>query len=159
MQREQGWHESCVSYLCTTVMQISVSLWREYREKGLVMQDTLEQIADILVIDDEADTRDVITYFLRKKGYHTLTAVDREEAMAILDNTHVHTILLDYMMPGPSATKFLEYLGNNHPDTKVILMTASNRAEILARMLGIKTYVGKPLDLNQVYEMVSSAAN
>lgn len=119
------------------------------------MQDTLQHTADVLVIDDECDTRDVVSYYLRKKGYQTLTAVDREEAMSILDRTHVDTILLDYMMPGPSATKFLEYLGNHHPDTRVILMTASNRAEILARMLGIQKFIGKPLDLNEVYESVA----
>ncbi len=115
--------------------------------------------ADVLIVDDDFETREMLSYFLKKKGYSVVCAVDREEAMSILDGRSVTTILLDYMMPGPSATKFLEYTGWHHPLAKVVLMTASNRADVLARMLGIQKVLAKPLELNRVIETVGVAGN
>lgn len=115
--------------------------------------------ADVLIVEDEFDTREMLTYLLKKKGFSVVSAVDRQEAMSILDQRGVKTILLDYMMPGPSATKFLEYVGWHHPHAKIVLMTASNRAQVLARMLGIETVLPKPLELNRVLETVGAGGS
>lgn len=120
------------------------------------VNSTPQPSADVLIIEDEYDTRDMLAYFLKRKGFSVVTAVDREEAMTLLDQMKVRIILLDYMMPGPSATKFLEYLGWHHPETKVVLMTAANRAAVLARMLGIETFIPKPLELQRVYQTLAA---
>jgi CheY-like chemotaxis protein len=54
-------------------------------------------------------------------------------------------ILLDYMMPGQSASRFLYRVRSDYPHVRIILATAANRVEVVARMLGIGEYIAKPI--------------
>ena len=100
----------------------------------------------ILVVEDDRDTRNMLSVSIRDHGYTVFSAVDRAEALAIL-NSHadITTVLLDYMMPGPSAFKFIEAMGLSHPSTRIILITAGDRIKVVARMLGIRDYLAKPI--------------
>jgi DNA-binding NtrC family response regulator len=109
----------------------------------------------ILIVDDDYDTREMLVTLLRQNGYCALTAVDREEAAAILAKTPVRTILLDYMMPGPSAPQFLDVVAWNYPHTQIILMTAGDRVDTIAVALGLTRYIGKPFDEGTLFRMLA----
>lgn len=110
----------------------------------------------ILIVDDDYDIRDMLTDFLRGHGFRAVSAVDREEALAILAKNSVQTILLDYMMPGPSAIEFLDIVAMNHPNTQIILMTAGDRVDLVAATLGLHRFVGKPFDEGTLLKMLGT---
>ena len=56
----------------------------------------------ILIVDDEADIRDILQFNLENAGFNVETASSAEEAMAVLSNRH-SLILLDVMMHGMSG--------------------------------------------------------
>ena len=53
----------------------------------------------ILVADDDKNTRLLFKAVLERGGYTVSTAVNGEEALAVLDDTHVDLVVLDIMMP------------------------------------------------------------
>jgi DNA-binding NtrC family response regulator len=108
----------------------------------------------VLVVDDDYDIRDMLVTFLRENGFRALCAVDREEALAVLAENPVSIILLDYMMPGPSATKFLDIVNWNYPGTQIILMTAGDRVDAVADTLGLQRFIGKPFDEGTLLKML-----
>src|SRR5689334_11444766 len=97
----------------------------------------------ILIVEDDPDTSVTIAQMLRDGGYRVKAASDRDEALSILESNGVDTVLLDYFMPGQSASTFLYRIKFDYPNIRVILMTAGHRVEGIARMLGVDEYIGK----------------
>ena len=80
----------------------------------------------ILVVDDEADIRDILQFNLEKAGYAVDCAESAEEALEILSAEH-GLILLDVMMGGMSGIKLAEHLRNEKGnDIPIIFLTALN---------------------------------
>lgn len=83
-------------------------------------------MATILVVDDMAIFRDPMAAMLKLAGHSTLVAVNGQEALAIIESTHVDLVLLDLAMPVMDGITFLDRL-RAHPQrarTPVILLTA-----------------------------------
>ncbi len=81
---------------------------------------------DVLVVDDEAQIREIIERTMQKEGWNVLQAQDGLEALQIVQETPPQLILLDMMMPRMDGFEFLEELrklpvGSNIP---VIVITA-----------------------------------
>lgn len=110
------------------------------------MSTELPDYETILIVDDDFDTQDMLAHLLQAHGYRTLTAADREEALDLMSRNDVKIILLDYMMPGMSAVKFLDSASTICPKARVILTTAATRVEMVSKMLGIREFIGKPMD-------------
>ncbi len=103
----------------------------------------------ILVVDDEPDIVELITYNLRKAGYLTATAGDGAEAIRTARTFRPDLILLDVMMPTKSGIEALRDL-RAMPDfehTIVIFLTAlgDERSEIEGLRTGADDYIAKPI--------------
>ena len=84
-------------------------------------------------------------------------AANRTDALAILTRTNeIACVLMDYHMPGMSALEFTARLRREHPATRCILMSASNDVPAIARELGIKDWITKPLDLDRLLSLVGN---
>ena len=73
---------------------------------------------DILVVEDDKNTRKLLTTILKNHGYNTLEATNGEQALEVLDHNHVDLMVLDVMMPkmdGFELTKTLRDSGSNFP--------------------------------------------
>ena len=108
-------------------------------------------MATILIVDDDTDTREVLSRFIQREGYNTVTAANGWEALLALDDHHVDLILLDVMMPGMNGMTFLNILRNAQKKMKtpVVLVTAmsSDSIETDARRLGVAEVVPKTQNL------------
>ena len=60
-------------------------------------------------------------------------------------------------MPGMGAEDFMGALTTVHPIAKVVLITAANEVEGVAKKLGIKNYLGKPFENEDLLKMVDQA--
>lgn len=80
----------------------------------------------ILVVDDEADLREILQFNLENEGYMVDTAESAEQALKILTKEH-ELILLDVMMTGISGFKMAERLRKElHNTTPIIFLTAKD---------------------------------
>jgi CheY-like chemotaxis protein len=120
-----------------------------------VMPTTIKRV---LIIEDDPDTSSTLAEMLRESGYRVLTAVDRDEGLSILESNQVDTVLLDYMMPGQSASRFLYRVRSAYPNLRIVLATAANRVDAVARMLGITEYIAKPIIPDKLLQILESPA-
>jgi DNA-binding response OmpR family regulator len=103
----------------------------------------------VLVVDDEADARELLQAFLGAKGYEVLTASDGEEAFQKVKEERPHLILLDVCMPKMTGLEVLKRVREIDKEVGVIMVTAVNEEETgrQALQMGAFDYITKPLDL------------
>ena len=110
----------------------------------------------ILVVDDEADIREILQFNLENAGYPTDTASSAEEALEMLSPEH-SLILLDVMMGGMSGFRMAEILRKErHSGIPVIFLTArSTENDLLTGFsAGCDDYVSKPFSVQEVLARV-----
>lgn len=102
---------------------------------------------NILIVEDNEDTRDVFALALTVEG-HTVTATSsRDEAFQLLKEGHCFDIvLLDYNLPGMSIQEFLSGVKTKCPTLPIVLSTATSSIESLSKSLGLKWFIQKPYD-------------
>ena len=86
--------------------------------------------ARVLVVEDEADLRELLGRWLETKGYEVMEAADGEEAIALLEaGADPDVILLDLTMPRMDGWTFLEWLraSPRHRDRRVLVASAFAR--------------------------------
>ncbi len=102
----------------------------------------------ILVVDDDKNTRTLMKLVLEGDNYSVLTACNGEEALAVMDSSHVDLVVLDVMMPemdGYQLTRALRESNNNLP----ILMVSAKQLPAdkkQAFLVGTDDYMTKPVD-------------
>ena len=77
----------------------------------------------ILVVDDEADSRETYKMLLESQGYTAAAASSAEEALAFLEQEFCHIILSDIMMPGMDGLAFLQEVKTRYQDRTEVIMT------------------------------------
>ena len=104
----------------------------------------------ILVVDDNATNRDILTTRLQAHGYETLQAADGQEALASVKQNRPDLILLDVMMPNLDGIETCRRLkaDDTLPFLPIILVTAkADSKDIVAGLeAGADEYLTKPVD-------------
>ena len=119
----------------------------------------MKQSNNILVVDDSGTNLFLLQRLLEDEGYDVIALENPREALDYLAGpSRIDLILLDIMMPGIDGFKFLEEVKDND-DLKgipVIMVTARNDRESQKKALdmGAVDYMTKPLDLNQLKEVI-----
>jgi two-component system NtrC family response regulator len=111
---------------------------------------------NILVIDDEAAQRDVLTGYLKKKGYKIFSASSGQEGIEIVKNNPVDIILSDFKMPDLNGIEVLEQIKKINPEISFVIVTAYGTVEnaVKAMRLGAFDYISKPVDLDELDLMI-----
>ena len=116
--------------------------------KKKVLGDKSKQMHKVLIAEDEADIRQLISFNLERESYDTLLAGDGEEAVLIAYNKIPDLIILDLMLPkmdGFSVFKELR-LDSRTKDIPVIMLTAKAQLDdvIAGLEMGADDYLTKP---------------
>lgn len=104
-------------------------------------------MAVVLVIEDDADSRDALAAFLRLKGYEVDSAANGTEGVAAVAQRAPDLIVLDMFMPGVDGLMVLKslrsYLG--HRSLPVVVMTALPEGKLAAgaRDMGVSAILAK----------------
>lgn len=114
----------------------------------------------ILVVDDEADIVELVTYNLRKEGFDVSSAFDGEDALAKIRKEEFDLIILDLMLPGIQGMEICRILRNN-PNTKnmpIIMLTAKGEEidKILGLEMGADDYMTKPFSPRELLARVKT---
>src|SRR3989338_1237784 len=112
----------------------------------------------ILLIDDEADLRAMVTKRLGHFGYQVVTAESGEEGLRLAETSHPDLILLDIMMPKMRGRDVCARLKANPATRKipVIFLTALGLADHIkgGMDLGAEDYIIKPFDADKLRERI-----
>lgn len=112
------------------------------------------RIRNILLVEDDADTRHIIQESLSEEGYFVRSAVDRDEAVQHLRRALFQVILMDLCMPGLSAEQFVNFVRDSNPGSQIVVVTAAQNVENAARTLGLKYSLGKPLTMDSLLDLL-----
>jgi len=102
----------------------------------------------VLVVDDDAATRDGLVALLESWGYRASAAPDGKDALAECERDLPHGIVTDLMMPGMSGLEFVEALRERVEQVAIIFLTGQATIEtaVQAIKLGAYDYLAKPLE-------------
>lgn len=103
----------------------------------------------ILIIDDEADIREILGYNLKKEGFEIHTASNGIEGIKIAERTGPDLIVLDVMMPEMDGIEVCEMLRNNEKTKHIKICFLTARSEDYSQIAGFEAgaddYVSKPI--------------
>lgn len=115
----------------------------------------------ILVVDDDARIRELLTRFLDDQDMVALSAKDAAEAKEILSSLGIDLMILDIMMPGQSGLELTQELQSRRPDLPILLLTA--KGEVDERITGLKAgaddYLPKPFDTGELLWRIRAILN
>ena len=114
-------------------------------------------MSTVLVVDDEKNYLVVLEELLSEEGYEVLTASCGSEALNIIENTPVQTVLSDIKMPAMTGIELLDRITAIDPDLPVILMTAYAEVDqaVAAMKKGALDHIQKPFDNKDVKRAVA----
>ena len=122
---------------------------------------TAEQPSLILVVDDNASNRDLLSRRLQRQGHTVLQAADGTSALAIVEKEPLDLVLLDLMMPGISGYDVLTLLKGDprFRDIPVIMISALSEIDSVVRCIeaGADDYLAKPFDATLLRARVRSS--
>src|SRR6266850_1986977 len=113
----------------------------------------------ILVVDDEELNRDLLQRILDRAGYQVTTAVDGQDALALLRQETFHVVLTDLKMPGMTGVEVIRELKTLAPFTMGIILTAHSSIEtaVEAMRAGAYDYVTKPVRRDELLVVIRRA--
>lgn len=102
----------------------------------------------ILVVDDDLNTRRLFQAVLENANYTVTTAVNGEEALAVLDRTHIDLVVLDVMMPKLNGYDFTKTLREGNSTLPVLMVSAKQQPadRKMGFLVGTDDYMTKPVD-------------
>jgi two-component system OmpR family response regulator len=111
----------------------------------------------ILIVDDDAEIRDLLSDFFRRRNLQVMIARDGDEMNAALRKSVVDLIILDVMLPGKSGVELCQEL-RQHSKTPIIMLTAVSDTtdRIVGLEVGADDYIAKPFDPRELLARIKA---
>ena len=119
-----------------------------------------ESRRQILVVEDEADIRNLVRYNLEQEGFALLDAADGEQALALARKQQSHLVILDLMLPGMNGLEVCRVLRSDERTAKLPVLMLTARATEVDKVLGLEMgaddYVTKPFSPRELVARVKT---
>jgi two-component system response regulator PilR (NtrC family) len=121
--------------------------------------DQVSAKSQVLVVDDEADIRELLGMTLARMGLEAHCAASTSEAYALLAQNSYDLCLTDMRLPDGDGLTVVDYVAKHHPSLPVAVITAHGSTEnaVAALKAGAFDYLAKPVSLDQLRTLVRSA--
>lgn len=114
----------------------------------------------ILVIDDEADIVELVSYNLKKEGYVVDSAYDGETALKKIRATPYDLIVLDLMLPGVQGLELCRIIRNDPSiaATPIVMLTAKGEEvdKVIGLEIGADDYMSKPFSPRELVARIKA---
>ena len=111
-------------------------------------------VADILIVDDEEDIRELVAGILEDEGHGARLARDSDEAIAAIEARRPQLILLDIWLQGSKldGLQLLEAIKRQHPSVPVVMISGHGNVEtaVTAIKLGAYDFIEKPFKADRL---------
>lgn len=115
----------------------------------------------LLVLDDEADARDIMKFIFEPRGYTVYGEEDGAVALALLRKSEIAVALVDMLMPGMGGREFLEEVARLPEENRpVVIVNSARRHEEVREEIGeleVFDILSKPFELSDVEGRVDLA--
>ena len=120
---------------------------------------SVQATATVLVVDDEADIRELLELSLLRMGLGAQSAGSLADAKALLQERTFDLCLTDMRLPDGDGLELVRYIGTHCADLPVAVITAFGSMEnaVSALKAGAFDYLTKPLSLDQLRTLIKSA--
>jgi len=101
----------------------------------------------ILLVEDEAITRNAFADALRREGHQVIEAADGVQALSLVDNCHVDLVITDLVMPRLNGFELIGKIRSKRPHIPLLLISAymsQERGSIISS--GSAEFLHKPID-------------
>jgi two-component system, NtrC family, nitrogen regulation response regulator NtrX len=116
---------------------------------------------DILIVDDEADIRDLVAGILDDEGFSTRTARDSDSALAEIANRRPHLVFLDIWLQGSKldGLQLLEQIKRDHAEVPVVMISGHGNIEtaVAAIKRGAYDFIEKPFKADRLILVATRA--
>ncbi|ABS64734.1 two component, sigma54 specific, transcriptional regulator, Fis family [Parvibaculum lavamentivorans DS-1] len=117
--------------------------------------------SDILIVDDEADIRELVSGILNDEGYDTRSAGDSDRALAAIEARRPGLVILDIWLQGSKldGLEVLDVIRERHPDLPVIIISGHGNIEtaVSAIKKGAYDFIEKPFKADRLILVVRRA--
>jgi two-component system, NtrC family, nitrogen regulation response regulator NtrX len=117
--------------------------------------------SDILIVDDEADIRDLVAGILDDEGFTTRTARDSDSALAEIANRRPNLVFLDIWLQGSKldGLQLLEQIKRDHADLPVVMISGHGNIEtaVAAIKRGAYDFIEKPFKSDRLILVATRA--
>jgi CheY-like chemotaxis protein len=122
------------------------------------MNDISQARARILVVDDEEAIAELLTWVMRRAGYHVVSAIDGLQAWEFFQALPFDAVITDLKMPRMNGEQLTQRIKAQSPQTHVVVLTGHGTEVEVERLLklGVTRVMHKPL--REVKDMVSLIA-
>ncbi|MBE6648820.1 MAG: response regulator transcription factor [Ruminococcaceae bacterium] len=103
---------------------------------------------NILVVDDDKNTRQLIKAVLENEKYTVFTAINGEDALDVLDSKHIDLVVLDVMMPLMDGYEFTKIIRESNETLPILMVSAKQLPADKQKgfLVGTDDYMTKPID-------------
>ena len=116
---------------------------------------------DILIVDDEADIRDLVAGILEDEGFNTRTARDSDSALAEIANRRPHLVFLDIWLQGSKldGLQLLEQIKKDQAEVPVVMISGHGNIEtaVAAIKRGAYDFIEKPFKADRLILVATRA--
>lgn len=112
----------------------------------------MSQSEKLLLVDDDAVFREVLTRALQKRGFDVQCAENADLALQVAQQNIPDYAVVDLKMPGPSGLVLVSQLKQLNSDMRIVMLTgfASVATAVEAIKLGATHYLAKPADADEI---------
>ena len=117
---------------------------------------------DVIVIDDDYDTTEVLSEFLRLKSINVLaTGHNGKEAVELYTKHSPDVVLMDFLMPDFDGLYGLKNILKIDSNAQVVILTGSTDYETMKKLkeAGVCAILQKPYDTNNLIEMINTISS
>jgi two-component system response regulator PilR (NtrC family) len=114
---------------------------------------------NVLIVDDEADLRELVEITLSRMGIRSAAAADLGEARAMLADRAFDLCITDMRLPDGNGISLVQHIQQHHPQLPVAVLTAHGNAQAAVESLkaGAFDFVSKPVNLQMLRKLVDTA--
>ena len=120
-----------------------------------------DDILKVLIIDDETDICYLLSTLLKQKNLETEYVNTLSDATLALRKETPEIIFLDNHLPDGLGMNYIEYIKNNYPSSKIVMITAHDTAADRSKALseGADYFISKPFTREVIYRTVEQLTN
>ena len=116
---------------------------------------------DILIVDDEADIRELVAGILQDEGHGTRTAGDSDDALSAVAERRPNLVFLDIWLRGSrlDGLQLLDCLKQQHPELPIVMISGHSNKEtaVSAIKRGAYDFIAKPFKADRLLLVVERA--
>ena len=111
----------------------------------------------LLVVDDDAEIRDLLAHYLARENFRVITTGDGRKVERILSEQRIHLVLLDLMIPGEDGLSVCRRI-RAHSAVPIIMLTAKGEEidRIIGLEMGADDYVSKPFNPRELVARIKA---